>query len=73
MIMIVIIIVTAIIIINLVDHIVEDGGDSKNRDLREAHPKDPIKPGDWFIIIINMYIIITIIIIVTIMMIIFTP
>ena len=72
--MIVIIIVTAIIIIiDLVDHIVEDGGDSKDRDLREAHPKDPIKPGDWFIIIINMYIIITIIIIVTIMMIIFTP
>merc|ERR550517_140693 len=30
---------------SLIDHIVEDRGDSQDRDLREAHPKDTVKSG----------------------------
>ncbi len=30
----------------LVNHIVEDWGNAKNRDLREAHPEDPVEPAD---------------------------
>ena len=45
--MILIIIITKTnIIFNLVDHIVEDRGDSQDGDLREAHTKDTIKSED---------------------------
>ncbi len=30
----------------LVNHIVEDRGNAQNRDLREAHPEDPVEPTD---------------------------
>ncbi len=30
----------------LVNHIVEDWGNAQNRDLREAHPEDPVEPAE---------------------------